>query len=48
MAGSPSTPIGAFEAPERGLYGVQFHPESVLTPHGRTLVDNFLQMAETP
>ena len=29
-------------------HGVQFHPESVLTPHGRTLVDNFLQMAETP
>jgi GMP synthase (glutamine-hydrolysing) len=31
---SPSTPIAAFEAPERGLYGVQFHPEVVHTPHG--------------
>jgi anthranilate synthase/aminodeoxychorismate synthase-like glutamine amidotransferase len=29
-------------------HGVQFHPESVLTPHGRTLVENFLQMAATP
>ncbi|MDX6549039.1 MAG: 4-amino-4-deoxychorismate synthase (2-amino-4-deoxychorismate-forming) component, partial [Gaiellales bacterium] len=28
-------------------HGVQFHPESVLTPHGRTLVENFLQMAPT-
>jgi anthranilate synthase/aminodeoxychorismate synthase-like glutamine amidotransferase len=27
-------------------HGVQFHPESVLTPHGRTLVENFLQMGE--
>jgi anthranilate/para-aminobenzoate synthase component II len=27
-------------------HGVQFHPESVLTPHGRTLIENFLQMGE--
>ncbi len=35
VAGSPSTPIAAFEAPERRLYGVQFHPEVVHTPHGQ-------------
>jgi len=27
--------------------GVQFHPESVLTPHGRTLISNFLAMERT-
>src|SRR5438093_521076 len=26
VATSPSTPVAAFEAPERSLYGVQFHP----------------------
>jgi anthranilate/para-aminobenzoate synthase component II len=25
--------------------GVQFHPESILTPEGNRLLDNFLQMA---
>ncbi|HXV02141.1 MAG TPA: glutamine-hydrolyzing GMP synthase [Gaiellaceae bacterium] len=41
-ASSPSTPIAAFEAPERGLYGVQFHPEVVHTPHGNEVLKNFL------
>jgi GMP synthase (glutamine-hydrolysing) len=42
VAGSPSTPIAAFEDPERKLYGVQFHPEVVHTPHGTELLKNFL------
>jgi GMP synthase (glutamine-hydrolysing) len=42
VAGSASTPVGAFEAPERGLYGVQFHPEVVHTPHGQEVLKNFL------
>ncbi len=41
-AGSPAAPIAAFEAPERGLYGVQFHPEVMHTPHGQELLKNFL------
>ena len=41
-ATSVSTPIAAFEAPARGLYGVQFHPEVVHTPHGTELLKNFL------
>ncbi|MGH2977548.1 MAG: glutamine-hydrolyzing GMP synthase, partial [Gaiellaceae bacterium] len=40
--GSESTPIAAFESPERGLYGVQFHPEVVHTPHGQEVLKNFL------
>jgi GMP synthase (glutamine-hydrolysing) len=40
--GSEATPIAAFEAPERNLYGVQFHPEVVHTPHGQDLLKNFL------
>jgi GMP synthase (glutamine-hydrolysing) len=42
VAGSPAAPISAFEAPERRLYGVQFHPEVVHTPHGHDLLKNFL------
>jgi GMP synthase (glutamine-hydrolysing) len=42
VAGSPSTPIAAFEQPAAGFYGVQFHPEVVHTPHGQDLLKNFL------
>jgi GMP synthase (glutamine-hydrolysing) len=41
-ASSPSTPIAAFEDRERRLYGVQFHPEVVHTPHGQDILKNFL------
>ena len=42
VAGSPSTPVAAFESSERALYGVQFHPEVVHTPHGQEVLKNFL------
>jgi GMP synthase (glutamine-hydrolysing) len=42
VAVSPSTPVAAFEDPDRRLYGVQFHPEVVHTPHGTELLKNFL------
>jgi GMP synthase (glutamine-hydrolysing) len=42
VAVSPSTPVAAFEEPRRKLYGVQFHPEVVHTPHGQDLLKNFL------
>jgi GMP synthase (glutamine-hydrolysing) len=42
VAVSPSTPVAAFEQRQRGLYGVQFHPEVVHTPHGQDLLKNFL------
>src|SRR4029078_1804600 len=41
-AGSRASPIAAFEDPERGLYGVQFHPEVVHTPNGQEVLKNFL------
>jgi GMP synthase (glutamine-hydrolysing) len=41
-AGSAGAPIAAFEQRERGLYGVQFHPEVVHTPHGTDILKNFL------
>jgi GMP synthase (glutamine-hydrolysing) len=48
-ASSPSAPIAAFEAPDRGLYGVQFHPEVVHTPHGMDILKNFLfHIADAP
>jgi anthranilate synthase/aminodeoxychorismate synthase-like glutamine amidotransferase len=30
---------------EHPVYGVQFHPESVMTPHGKPLLHNFLELA---
>jgi GMP synthase (glutamine-hydrolysing) len=49
VASSSSTPIAAFEDPERRLYGVQFHPEVVHTPYGNDLLKNFLySVADAP
>jgi GMP synthase (glutamine-hydrolysing) len=48
-ASTETTPVAAFEAPGRRLYGVQFHPEVVHTPHGQELLKNFLfEVAEAP
>jgi GMP synthase (glutamine-hydrolysing) len=37
-----STPFAGLEAPERNLYGIQFHPEVVHTPRGRDVLRNFV------
>jgi GMP synthase (glutamine-hydrolysing) len=42
VATSEHTPVAAFEDPVRNLYGVQFHPEVVHTPHGQDVLKNFL------
>jgi GMP synthase (glutamine-hydrolysing) len=48
-AGSSAAPVAAFEDTERRLYGVQFHPEVMHTPHGQELLKNFLYgVADAP
>jgi GMP synthase (glutamine-hydrolysing) len=41
-ATSEHTPVAAFEDDERRVYGVQFHPEVVHTPHGQEVLKTFL------
>ena len=43
LAASTESPVAALEAPERGLYGIQFHPEVVHTPYGTQILDTFLR-----
>jgi len=42
VATSEHTPVAAFEDDRRRVYGVQFHPEVVHTPHGQEVLKNFL------
>jgi len=42
LARSPETPAAAFEDTERGIYGVQYHPEVIHTPRGQELLSRFL------
>jgi GMP synthase (glutamine-hydrolysing) len=44
-AHTEASPVAAMEAPGRGLYGVQFHPEVVHTPSGMDILKNFLYKA---
>jgi GMP synthase (glutamine-hydrolysing) len=41
-AQTESTPYAGLQAPERNLYGIQFHPEVVHTPRGRDVLRNFV------
>jgi GMP synthase (glutamine-hydrolysing) len=45
LAASTESPVAAMEAPDRGLYGIQFHPEVVHTPHGTEILTRFLEHA---
>jgi GMP synthase (glutamine-hydrolysing) len=42
LASSTASPVAAFESLERGIYGIQFHPEVVHTPYGNQVLTNFL------
>jgi GMP synthase (glutamine-hydrolysing) len=43
LASTPGSPVAACEAPDRGLYGIQFHPEVVHTPYGTEVLTRFLR-----
>ena len=43
LASSSASPVAAFESVDRGVYGIQFHPEVVHTPYGQQVLTNFLQ-----
>lgn len=36
--------IMAVEHTEYPIYGVQFHPESVMTPDGKKMIENFINV----
>jgi GMP synthase (glutamine-hydrolysing) len=42
LASSSSSPVAAVENVERGIYGIQFHPEVVHTPYGQEILTRFL------
>ena len=45
VASDDPTEIHAMKHREHPVYGVQFHPESVMTQHGKALLQNFLELA---
>src|SRR5271155_6263304 len=42
LASSSVSPVAAVENVERGIYGIQFHPEVVHTPYGQEILTRFL------
>jgi len=42
LGASTVSPVAAFESVERGIYGIQYHPEVVHTPYGQDTLKRFL------
>ncbi len=42
LASSSASPVAAVEDSDRGIYGIQFHPEVVHTPCGKEILTRFL------
>jgi anthranilate/para-aminobenzoate synthase component II len=47
VAQDDATEIHAIRHREHPVWGVQFHPESVMTPQGKDLLRNFIALAST-
>ena len=45
-AATDDNEVMAVEHRQYPVYGVQFHPESILTPSGKTMLNNFLNLQE--
>ena len=45
VAHTEATPVAAMECPEKGFYGLQFHPEVLHTENGSAMLKNFLTLA---
>jgi GMP synthase (glutamine-hydrolysing) len=43
LASSSESPVAALESTERGIYGIQFHPEVVHTPYGQDIITRYLE-----
>ncbi|HXV05925.1 MAG TPA: glutamine-hydrolyzing GMP synthase [Solirubrobacterales bacterium] len=43
LASTPGSPVAACESSQRGLYGIQFHPEVAHTPYGTEILTRFLR-----
>jgi anthranilate synthase/aminodeoxychorismate synthase-like glutamine amidotransferase len=48
VARTPQGELMAVRHRERPVYGVQFHPESILSEHGHHLLGNFLAQHGSP
>jgi GMP synthase (glutamine-hydrolysing) len=42
LASSSGSPVAAVEDAQRGIYGIQFHPEVAHTPYGQEILTRFL------
>lgn len=47
LAETPTKEIMSLRVRGKRIYGVQFHPESVMTSHGKRILSNFLGMCGT-
>ncbi len=44
---SESEVLMSMEIPEKKIYAVQFHPESILTPNGLLMIRNFVEIVKS-